>query len=188
MNTLQSHETEGGVRDALGNLAKGENKLDEAYRRTMERIKSQEESAKRLAMPTLAWIFHAKRPLFEEELLEALAVRPAKSTLDKSYRPSVKRLLHICAGLVRFEKESKTIDLIHKTTRDYFEMTKNLWFRDTENDITTTCVTYLSFSVFECGFCRTNEEFEERLRLNPLYDYAAHNWGRHAREASVGTD
>jgi hypothetical protein len=47
------------------------------------------------------------------------------------------------------------------------------------------CVTYLSFSVFESGFCQTNAEFEERLHLNQLYNYAAHNWGNHAREAST---
>src|SRR5436305_11259860 len=35
----------------------------------------------------------------------------------------------------------------------------------------------------QSGFCQTDSEFEDRLRLNPLYDYAAHNWGIHAREA-----
>ena len=48
-----------------------------------------------------------------------------------------------------------------------------------------TCVTYLSFDAFETGFCPTDEEFEARLRLNPLYDYAARNWGHHARAAST---
>ncbi|KAH6985419.1 hypothetical protein EDB80DRAFT_529803, partial [Ilyonectria destructans] len=50
-----------------------------------------------------------------------------------------------------------------------------------ETDITTTYVTYLSFDVFESGFCRTDEEFEERIRLNPLYDHSARHWGNHAR-------
>ena len=33
------------------------------------------------------------------------------------------------------------------------------------------------------GFCATDEKVEERLKLNPLYSYAAQNWGYHAREA-----
>ncbi|RYP43045.1 hypothetical protein DL770_011882 [Monosporascus sp. CRB-9-2] len=37
-------------------------------------------------------------------------------------------------------------------------------------------------STFESGPCQSDNEFEERLRSNPLYDYAAHNWGHHARE------
>ena len=48
-----------------------------------------------------------------------------------------------------------------------------------------TSVTYLSFDIFKTGFCLTDEEFEERLQLNPLYDYAARNWGHHARAAST---
>jgi hypothetical protein len=40
MNALQSEETEGEVRDALGKLAKGENKLDQAYQQTMKRVHS----------------------------------------------------------------------------------------------------------------------------------------------------
>lgn len=43
------------------------------------------------------------------------------------------------------------------------------------------CVTYLSFSVFDSGCCQNNDEFISRLRSNQLYDYAAHNWGHHAR-------
>ncbi|KAH8730688.1 ankyrin repeat-containing domain protein, partial [Phaeosphaeriaceae sp. PMI808] len=52
-----------------------------------------------------------------------------------------------------------------------------------QKSITATCVTYLSFDTFETGFCSTDDEFEERLRLNFLYDYAAHNWGHHGRRA-----
>jgi len=33
--------------------------------------------------------------------------------------------------------------------------------------------------------CRNNNEFEQRLQLNKLYDYAAHNWGYHAQAAST---
>jgi hypothetical protein len=42
-------------------------------------------------------------------------------------------------------------------------------------DITKVCVTYLSFYAFESGLCQTDAEFEERLRLNQLYDYVVHN-------------
>ncbi|KAH6714366.1 hypothetical protein BKA61DRAFT_438732, partial [Leptodontidium sp. MPI-SDFR-AT-0119] len=54
-------------------------------------------------------------------------------------------------------------------------------FPEAESAIATTCVTYLSFSAFEAGYCETDDELEERLRLNPVYDYAARNWGHHAR-------
>ncbi|KAK8926864.1 Ankyrin repeat, PH and SEC7 domain containing protein secG [Metarhizium anisopliae] len=46
------------------------------------------------------------------------------------------------------------------------------------------CVTYLSLSVFQDGPCQTDAAFANRLQSNPLYDYAANNWGHHTRNAS----
>ena len=56
-------------------------------------------------------------------------------------------------------------------------------FPNAQIDITETCVTYLLFNSFETGLCSTDEDFEVRLQLNPLYSYAAQNWGHHARTA-----
>ena len=67
--------------------------------------------------------------------------------------------------------------------QEYFKWTRERWFPNAETDITKVCVTYLSFHAFESGFCQTDAEFEERLLLYQLYDYVAHNWGNHAREA-----
>lgn len=47
------------------------------------------------------------------------------------------------------------------------------------------CVTHLSFDVFATGSCSTDEQFKARLQENVLYDYAARNWGHHARVAST---
>jgi hypothetical protein len=69
--------------------------------------------------------------------------------------------------------------------RESFQRTS--WFSNAEADITRTCVTYLSFDAFKTGFCSTDKELEERLQLNVLYDYAARNWGHHARVAAEET-
>jgi hypothetical protein len=94
-------------------------------------------------------------------------------------------MVSVCCGLVTVDKESNVFRLVHYTTQEYFERTQEKWFPNAETDITIICVTYLSFTVFQSGFCETDAEFEERLRLNSMYDYAAHNWGNHAREAST---
>ena len=85
------------------------------------------------------------------------------------------------------DKESDIIRFVHHTTQEYFEQTQSKWFPDAEANITIICVTYLSFSVFESGFCQTDDEFEEQLRSNPFYDYAACNWGYHARKAQTSS-
>jgi hypothetical protein len=62
---------------------------------------------------------------------------------------------------------------------------QSYWFPNAEVNITTICVSYLLFDEFKTGICQDDEEFEKRLQSNKLYDYAAHNWGHHARKASV---
>jgi ankyrin repeat protein len=57
------------------------------------------------------------------------------------------------------------------------------WFPNAQANITTICVSYLSFNEFDSGICQNDDEFEQRLQSNKLYDYTAHNWGYHAREA-----
>jgi ankyrin repeat protein len=185
MNTLINLPTRGDIKQALRNLAKGIEGLDQTYKQAMERIEGQGEGLWKLAKRILAWIIHAKRPLSTVELQYALAVRPPIMKLDKDYLPSTKVLRSICAGLVTVDEESAIIRLVHYTTQKYLMRTQRDWFPNAEADIVKTCVTYLSFDAFNAGFCLTNKEFETRLQLNPLYDYAARNWGYHARTAST---
>src|SRR5215469_5157351 len=183
LNTLIGLPTRGDIKQALRSLAKGAGGLDETYKLTMERIECQGSGYRELAKQILAWIVHAKRPLSTLELRHALAVRPHMMKLDEDYLPSVKVLRSVCAGLVTVDEESSTIRLVHYTTQEYFERAQKHWFPEAEQNIATTCVTYLSFSTFENGLCVTGQKFDERLHQNPLYDYAARYWGRHARKA-----
>ncbi|KAH8803045.1 nucleoside phosphorylase, partial [Xylogone sp. PMI_703] len=182
MNTLLSLPTKGDIKQALRSLAKGVGGLDETYELAMQRIESQGEGYRKLAKQTLAWIVHAKRSLSTLELRHALAVRPCIKYFDGDYIPTATVVRSVCAGLVTVDEESNIIRLVHYTTQEYFEKTQGMWFPDAIADIAVICTTYLSYSIFESGVCRTNKEFKERLRSNQLYDYAARNWGHHAME------
>jgi ankyrin repeat protein len=119
------------------------------------------------------------------ELQHALAVEVGEPELDEGNFTQIEDMVSVCAGLVTVDEETNIVRLVHYTTQEYFKRTQDQWFPNAENDIIAICVTYLSFSVFESGFCQTDDEFEERLGSNPLYDYAARNWGYHARTASA---
>jgi len=177
------------IRNALKNLRKecevsNDDKkskaLDLAYTQTMERIEGQEAGFQELAIQVLSWITCAKRPLSTLELRHALAVEVGQDELDQENLPETEDMVSVCAGLVTVDEESDIIRLVHYTTQEYFERTQISWFPNAQNVITRTCVTYISFAVFESGFCPTDKEFKERLWLNPFYDYAARNWGHHA--------
>ena len=146
----------------------------------MERINGQVIDYKRLANQVLSWIVCAKRPLTTHELQHALAVEVGESELNDSKIPDIEDMVTVCAGLVTVDEESGIIRLVHYTTQEYFEETQKSWFPKAEVEITKICITYLSFRVFESGFCETWSEFEDRLQQNPLYGYAARNWGYHA--------
>jgi ankyrin repeat protein len=148
----------------------------------MERIDMQQEGLQRLAKNVLSWITCAKRPLTTLELRHALAVRLGDLKLDEQNIPRIEDMVAVCAGLVTVDNESGIIRLVHYTTQEYFERTQKDWFPTAESDITMICVTYVSFSAFESGPCQNND-LKERLESNPLYDYAATNWGHHARNA-----
>jgi hypothetical protein len=151
----------------------------------MERIDGQKSGFGLLAKKVLSWIICAKRPFTTSELQHALAVNIGDRNLDEENLREIDDMVSVCAGLVIVDEETRIIRLIHYTTQEYFERTQRKWFPNAETDITAICITYLSFCVFESGFCQTDAKFEERLRLNQFYDYAAHNWGHHARVASA---
>jgi ankyrin repeat protein len=171
------------LKTALKRLPRGLEVLDDAYKEAMERIENQITDFRAVAKQVLSWVTWAKRPLTSRELRHALAVEVGTHELDEENLPEIGDVVSVCAGLVIVDKESDIIRLAHYTAQDYFERTQMSSFPNAQRDIAATCVTYLSFDVFAAGFCPTDEEFEARLRLYPLYDYAARNWGDHARAA-----
>jgi ankyrin repeat protein len=173
------------IHTTLGKLATGNNAYDFAYNEAMGRIEGQVKHQNELAKEVLSWITCAKRPLFISELQHALAVEIGEVKLDEENMPQIEDIVSVCAGLVTVDKGSNIIRLVHYTTQEYFDRTREKWFPNADTDITTICVTYLSFDKFESGVCQNDKEFEHRLQSNKLYDYAAYNWGHHVQEAST---
>ncbi|KID94957.1 Pfs, NACHT and Ankyrin domain protein, partial [Metarhizium majus ARSEF 297] len=173
------------IRAALKMLPTGSNSYHQTYTDTMKRIMSQTPAARELAKQALSWLTSTKRLLTIPELRYALAVEVGQCELDEENLPQIENMVSVCAGLVAVNQQSNTICLAHYTTQEYFDGAANQWFPEADFDMMKICVAYLSFSVFQGGACQTHTEFANRLQSNPLYDYAANNWGHHARKAST---
>jgi len=184
LQSLRGKRAPTAVRDTLKKLPTGSEAYDRTYSDAMERIERQLPDQAELAKEVISWITCAKRQLTTLELQHALAIKAYHTEFDEGNKPDIDDIISVCAGLVMVDKESGIIRLIHETTREYFERTQKEWFPTAEFDITASCVTYLLFSVFGKGSCSTDSRFEERMLLNPLYDYTTHYWGQHARQAS----
>ncbi|RYP43976.1 hypothetical protein DL768_009507 [Monosporascus sp. mg162] len=184
LDSLLDEKLPKDVKAALKNLPKGSKAYSRAYEEAMKRVEHQGPKSAKLAKSVLSWITCARRQLSPLELRHALAFDVGDSELDEENLPEAQDVVSVCAGLVTIDNGSGIIRLVHNTTQEYFERTWRRWFPDAEDDIARACVTYLSFGVFESGFCPTDVEFEKRLQTYQLYDYAAHHWGHHAREAA----
>jgi hypothetical protein len=124
------------------------------------------------------------------ELLHALAVELGKSEFHDDNLPDLDDILSACAGLITVTAgpSGDKIRLVRYTTKEYFEREWARWFSDAHNRIATTCVTYLSFDVFQEGICPSDTDLKTRLDQYPLYSYAAKNWGHHARDQPVNEE
>ncbi|KAL2140845.1 hypothetical protein VTI28DRAFT_3172 [Corynascus sepedonium] len=181
LDSLKGKRSVKAVRAALQALHTGSQAYDHAYNDAMNRIEGQLKDQEQLAKQVISWITCAKRPLSTTELQHALGVEVGETELDLDNIPLIEDIVSVCAGLITVDEESNIIRLVHYTAQEYFERTWKRWFPNAQVDITDICSTYLSFSSFKSGSCRTDAEFEDRLRLNRLYGYAARYWGEHAR-------
>lgn len=187
IDSLSGDTTAKEVKSTLTTFSKGAAALDDAYSEAVERIEGQRAKHCKLAKNVLTWITFAKRPLTTAELCCALAVKPGEAEFDPENKPDVDDIVSVCAGLVVVDQESAIIRLVHYTTQVYLEHISSRLNPDGQLKIAETCLTYLSFRVFESGSCATDEDFEERLRQHEFLDYAAKHCGEHTRcvEAKV---
>ena len=153
----------------------------------MERICDQLKDQVELAQRILSWITCARRRLTTVELQHALAVEVGQPELDVSNLTQIKDMVSVCAGLVTVDEDSNIIRLVHYTAQEYLERTQKQWFPNSQATIASSCVAYLSFRIFGSGVSESDKEYNMRLKDNPLYDYAARNWGYHAYDGSLET-
>lgn len=171
------------IKAALKALPSGSSAYRVAYEDAMKRVEHQGPKSTKFAKTLLAWMVCAKRQLTLPELRHALAFEVGDAQLDLENLPLPQDIVSACAGLVTIDPGSGIISMVHYTTQEYFERTRNQWFPTADDDMARACTTYLSFEVFQIGPCARDTEFEERLRIYQLYDYAARFWGHHVREA-----
>jgi ankyrin repeat protein len=166
-------------RDVHRSLASFPQKLNDTYDEVMRRISSQSQEDIDLAERLLEWVVCAKRPLKLIEVQHALAVEEGDVDLDEDGIPDEDLMVFACAGLVTVDLDS-TVRLVHRTAQEYFEQILAARFPRAQINITSTCLTYLSFDAMYAENCPGNE-LKDQLERYPLTAYAVQWWGEHAR-------
>ncbi|KAI8667568.1 HET domain-containing protein [Fusarium sp. Ph1] len=162
----------------------GPDGYDDVYSSIMDKIASQAPHCAHLSERCLPWLTFAKRPLSVLELQEAMAISiDGNAGLSFEDSPAgVASVFSSCSGLAHLDCINGTscIRLYDRTARDYLRRRLSR----AEGDVGRGCIAYL-LSRSDGGACKTDEDLVKRLRLSPLYDYAASYWGQHIQSIST---
>ncbi|KAG9253568.1 nucleoside phosphorylase, partial [Emericellopsis atlantica] len=181
-DSVIGERSRGHVEDALQTLMDSPDKLATVYENALGRIGGQKPGDRNLAHRMLSWVVESKRPLTRDEFLHALAIQTGRPQFQRHYMiENLDGAVALCAGLVVINERSDTVQLMHHTARTYLEDPERRpgWMAGSREMIASACVTYISYSVFEDGPCRGDEEMGRRLDDYPFLPYAAQHWGHH---------
>lgn len=164
----------------------------------MNRISAQVKERRDLAFRALSWITCAFVPLKASQLIYALAIEPSDRELDNDNFVDEDTLISACFGLITIEEETNVIRLVHYTTQEFFERTKDRLFPDAHTKIADELLTFLLFKLTESEHNRFKAVFparaaicEERLReflpsaRLDMYKYAFQYWPIHVRYSCI---
>ena len=95
--------------------------LDDAYGRTLDRMRAQRGNRVKLGMEALMWVSCSKRQLKAGELCQALGVELRATDLNVDNAPSMRTLLSCTLGLITIDEQASTPRLVHFTLQEYLD-------------------------------------------------------------------
>lgn len=167
------------MKRALHNVSKS---LTAAFQSTIQRINRLSETRKDLALRSLMWISHARRPMNMVELQHALATRLDDVDLDRDNIPFPRTLLDCCCGLVEVDRDNSIVRLVHHSLEEYLRDYSHGLFKDADMLITRICLRYLSFESMDQLPTQSRADFNTAITHLPFIDYASAEWGHHAHD------
>ena len=171
------------VREALEKLPTG---LADNLSMTIERIKKQHNhhSRSRLAFLVLKWLSTVRRPITTTELQYAIAAQPGVGKLSALTNP--KFFVESCFGLTIIDKETSVVRLVHFSVKEFLELKRDELFDDPESALAGSCLAYMTLCLK--SYLKLESVKRESTDLSdwPFWNYAAGQWGLHARMSCTG--
>lgn len=133
MQTITRQMTKSEIRKCLRNFSTN---LDQVFEDNIRRILREPRNRKEVAIQSLMWITHARRPLDTHELRHALATRLEDTDLDGDNLLPARSIVECCSRLVVLDDESSTFRLVHSTLQEYLMSLKTSLFPGGDSHIT----------------------------------------------------
>ncbi|KAK0219019.1 hypothetical protein IW262DRAFT_1462638 [Armillaria fumosa] len=157
--------------------------INSIHNHFLERVERKPEQQRQLAYQIFGWVAFAERPLTILELQYALAMRAGTTKLNRNRIIDFDLISDACVGLVVVDSRGY-VRFPHPTTREYFISQKDKHFPSIQEDITRTCLTYMSFKIFRSPDILSTHNIPARY---PLLNYSSRNWTLHARKCVRGS-
>ncbi|KAM3439393.1 hypothetical protein MY4824_002668 [Beauveria thailandica] len=165
-----------GVRKALSSHTPDVNQF---YDNSIERLKQLAPVDSDFALKALCYVFCAHRQLSMDELLHALAIVDGDEDFDDEAIDDEQVFQSLLHGLVRIEGGTRLVSLVHLTLHEYLRTHSNAFPAQYEKQLSSACLTYLSFNTFTSGPCDDAELMSQRLETYCFHDYASRYWAAH---------
>ncbi|KAL3442265.1 ankyrin repeat-containing domain protein [Aspergillus insuetus] len=147
----------------------------------MARIEKQAGDKKYTSICVLSWLSCAMRPLTLLELQYAVTVQAKRAGVNISRLRDSAFIISACTGLVTVNSTIGVAQLVHATAHDYLHQAQTDWASIAHSGIAQTCMEHLS------NLKLYSEDMVGNESLSPclFHEYAAENWGHHARMSSM---
>ncbi|KAK0747368.1 hypothetical protein B0T21DRAFT_406003 [Apiosordaria backusii] len=179
MENLISQPSLGSLREELhpNCFPKG---LEQAYGRTMERIRNNPNKAEaELAHRILSLMICSVRPLRWREVQAAISVNIDGQTVESSRRPVV-HIKEICGSLITILDQGDRIEFVHATAVYYIVNQSNYILQvSAQRAMASLCLQYLSFHYFVPGSKETDRVKWTSRGYYAFQDYAIAHWTDH---------
>ncbi|KAJ7164799.1 ankyrin repeat-containing domain protein [Mycena crocata] len=167
IQSLRKHTSVDAVRRALIHLPKT---IPGIYDEAMHRIQKDDRSEDALSI--LSYLIYARRPLRLEELQHLLAVQPGQTFLDEDCIMERSTLVSMCVGLVVVDDDTNIVRLVHFTTQEYFDQSRETRFPLGNQEMGCKCLIYLSLDTLKDPAWRYSYR-------HVLLDYIVEYWHFH---------
>lgn len=179
MQAIAHQMTKSEIRKCLQSFSTN---LDQVFEENIGRILQEPPNRKHVAIQSLMWITHSRRPLDVQELRHVLATRLEDADFDGDNLLPARSIIECCSGLVVLDDQSSTFRLVHATLQEYLMSLKTSLFPGADNYMTRICLKYLCFDCFIKQPTR-EETLKQMVETYPFLRYASFHWGHHANNA-----